>query len=766
MKSVFITNSLSANSNTEILSLLLNSLSGDLTVRSVLPEELLKSVKRELWKYDHLIISGEFSDSDEFTALCDRYFSNEEIFSPDGEFMGCVAKPKATTIAVLPKSTNAARIFIEQNFSPININYGFEHFISKTVYVASTDEQNIKQTISEFENTENPTVIVKCHKLFTEISITAFGNTEEKAQEALDSATEKIALLLGDDVFSTDTPHIEQAAVNLLINKSLKIATAESCTGGQISKMITAVPNSSSIFEIGIASYSNRIKRHALSVPKEILENYGAISRQTAAYMALGAKRLGSADIGIGITGVAGPSSSEGHPVGTVFIALCAGEHFWVRGLKLSPISTRSEVRDAACFAAFDLIRRYAECYPRVLPDGSTDINTLKVLYEQPHFINSSLLFMKEDLGEYLKQEKAAEEIDTTEPAEDFDFNAFGSFGTSSTPLEELRKKVIKEHRAKPKFEIPDIKSYFKNLRDRMFTTTDIKGFVLEYFYKIGVLILVSAMALVSIMSVNVFVQITNNRKAIEEIRPLWSGVEIKDTDGMLVDFKNIQKTNEQIDGWISVPNSNINNPVCSYTENDFYSTHNHKGAQIDYGSLYYAFPTDTKALPKNVVIYGNNANDGSLFADLIKYKNHNFASEAQIITFATPYDISYYQVFSVMIATDNPAHDTSGNYFDFTKSEFETEIEFNLWISEAKVRSIYDCTISVGSHNSLLTLVTDTDDFSSSKLVVIARKLETDAASPYTFSVNTAPKFPAIWYQLHKLENPYVYYISQNTAN
>lgn len=766
MKSVFITNSLIPNSNTEILSLLLNSLSGDLTVRSVLPEELPKVIRRELWKFDYVIISGEFSNSDEFTDVCDKYFPDEQLFSQEGEFMGFIARPKSATLAVLPKSTNGARIFIAQNLSPVNINYGFEHFINKTVYVASTDEQNIKQTISEFENTENPTVTVKRHSLYTEISITSFGNTEEMADGIMKNATEKISLLLGDDVFSAETPFIEQATIDLLIAKGLKIATAESCTGGQISKMITAVPNSSSIFEIGIASYSNRIKQHALSVPKEILQNYGAISKQTAAYMALGAKRLGSADIGIGITGVAGPSSSEGHPVGTVFIALAAGENFWIRKLELSPLSTRSEVRNAACFTAFDLIRRYAECYPRVLPEGSTDINDLSVLYEQPHYINSSLLFMKEDLGEYLEQEKAAEVIEETEVVEEFDFNSFGSFGTTSTPLEALRKKVIKEHRAKPKFELPDIKAYFTSLRDRMFNATDIKGFVLDYFYKIAVLILVSAMALVSIMSANIFVQISDNRKAIEEIRPLWSGVEIKNTDGILVDFKNINKVNDQIGGWLSIPNSNINNPVCNYTEDDFYKTHNHKDKPSDYGSLYFASPTDTKALSKNTVIYGDNASDGSLFADLLKYKDHNFAKEAQIITFATPYDISYYQVFSVMITTDNPAHDTAGSYFDFTKTKFESEIELNLWISEAKLRSIYDCTISVGSLNSLLTLVTDTDDFSSSKLVVIARKLEMTSDAPYTFAVNTTPKFPAIWYRLHKLDNPYVYYISKNTDN
>ncbi|MBR3961652.1 MAG: nicotinamide-nucleotide amidohydrolase family protein, partial [Clostridia bacterium] len=281
MKSVFITNSLISNSNTEILSLLLNSLSGDLTVRSVLPEELPKVIRRELWKFDYVIISGEFSNSDEFTDVCDKYFPDEQLFSQEGEFMGFIARPKSATLAVLPKSTNGARIFIAQNLSPVNLNYGFEHFINKTVYVASTDEQNIKQTISEFENTENPTVTVKRHSLYTEISITAFGNTEEMADGIMKNATEKISLLLGDDVFSAETPFIEQATIDLLIAKGLKIATAESCTGGQISKMITAVPNSSSIFEIGIASYSNRIKQHALSVPKEILQNYGAISKQT-----------------------------------------------------------------------------------------------------------------------------------------------------------------------------------------------------------------------------------------------------------------------------------------------------------------------------------------------------------------------------------------------------------------------------------------------------------------------------------------------------
>ncbi|MGP1361448.1 MAG: CinA family protein [Candidatus Fimenecus sp.] len=116
---------------------------------------------------------------------------------------------------------------------------------------------------------------------------------------------------------------IQNRLVMALKEKKLKIATAESCTGGLLSKLITDVSGASDVFDFGAVTYSNFMKTRVLGVKKETLEKYGAVSRETAIEMANGIRYFSEADIGVSITGIAGPDSdSTDKPVGLVFIGI------------------------------------------------------------------------------------------------------------------------------------------------------------------------------------------------------------------------------------------------------------------------------------------------------------------------------------------------------------------------------------------------------------------------------------------------------------
>ncbi|MBQ1546127.1 MAG: CinA family protein [Clostridia bacterium] len=118
---------------------------------------------------------------------------------------------------------------------------------------------------------------------------------------------------------------IERQLVELLTQKNMKIATAESCTGGMISELITNIAGASAVLELGVCSYSNRIKNQVLGVPQEILDEYTELSTQTAEEMAKGVMRLSGADIAVSTTGLAGPGGgTEEDPVGTVYVALAS----------------------------------------------------------------------------------------------------------------------------------------------------------------------------------------------------------------------------------------------------------------------------------------------------------------------------------------------------------------------------------------------------------------------------------------------------------
>jgi nicotinamide-nucleotide amidase len=111
--------------------------------------------------------------------------------------------------------------------------------------------------------------------------------------------------------------------VALLLEKELKIATAESCTGGLISKSLTDIAGSSDWFECGFVTYSNAAKTNMIGVPESVISEYGAVSEAVANAMANGALRYSVADCSIAVTGIAGPTgSSPGKPVGTVWIAV------------------------------------------------------------------------------------------------------------------------------------------------------------------------------------------------------------------------------------------------------------------------------------------------------------------------------------------------------------------------------------------------------------------------------------------------------------
>ena len=127
---------------------------------------------------------------------------------------------------------------------------------------------------------------------------------------------------------------IEKQTVELLKSKKLKLATAESCTGGLISKRITDVSGSSEVFEGGVVCYSNRFKENVLGVSPETLKKYGAVSRETAREMVKGVLSLTKADLAVAVTGIAGPSSDDTNkPVGLVYIAVSDGKSTIVKKL-------------------------------------------------------------------------------------------------------------------------------------------------------------------------------------------------------------------------------------------------------------------------------------------------------------------------------------------------------------------------------------------------------------------------------------------------
>jgi len=142
--------------------------------------------------------------------------------------------------------------------------------------------------------------------------------------------------------------------IEKLKEKKLKLITAESCTGGLIASTLTTIPGSSKVYDRGFVTYSNEAKTELLGVPKDLIEKYGAVSREVAEAMARGACREGRQDIAIAATGIAGPETSEHKPVGLVYLAICYQGK--TRVLENHLTGTRIEIQTETVARAFDLV--------------------------------------------------------------------------------------------------------------------------------------------------------------------------------------------------------------------------------------------------------------------------------------------------------------------------------------------------------------------------------------------------------------------------
>jgi nicotinamide-nucleotide amidase len=184
------------------------------------------------------------------------------------------------------------------------------------------------------------------------VRITVKADDEDRARKLLDDEERVVRGILGDIVFGVDDETMEHAVAKELVRQGLTLAVGESLTGGLVSSRLVNVPGASGWFRGGIVSYATDVKYDVLGVPEGPV-----VTSEAAAAMAEGARRRLGADIGLGVTGVAGPDEQEGQRPGTVFMAVAMGDGEPVVARARLP-GDRDRVRQFACISLLDLLRR------------------------------------------------------------------------------------------------------------------------------------------------------------------------------------------------------------------------------------------------------------------------------------------------------------------------------------------------------------------------------------------------------------------------
>lgn len=277
----------------------------------------------------------------------------------NGTAPGLAMEKDSKHILLLPGPPRELKPMFFESAVPYLRQFSDKVIISHNIRTFGIGESAMAEIVSDLLELKNPTVAPYAKDGEALLRVTAMADDEEQAEKLCEPIIADIEKRLGNYIYGVDVKSIEEAVVELLKKNNLKVATAESCTGGLISKRIVDIPGASGVFDCGIVSYSNDIKQKVLGVSTDDLQKHGAVSEQVAKQMAQGALKVSGADIAVSVTGIAGPDN-EGtlKPAGLVYIGLADKENVWVKKLNTGR-KDRDYNRYVSASNALNMVRLY-----------------------------------------------------------------------------------------------------------------------------------------------------------------------------------------------------------------------------------------------------------------------------------------------------------------------------------------------------------------------------------------------------------------------
>lgn len=281
------------------------------------------------------------------------------IDNDNGTAPGYIVETDGKVIILLPGPPNEMIPMFEQKIFPYLRNKQSKIFVSRMIKICGIGESKAETEIIDLINSQsNPTIAPYAKSGEVHFRITAAADNTMEADKLLEPMVQKLYDRFGNNIYTTNEEEsLEDVVVKLLQDKGYTVATAESCTGGLLTGTLVNVPGVSEVLKEGFITYSNEAKMKYLGVKQETLQNYGAVSYQTAEEMAIGAATAAHADAALAITGIAGPDGgTEEKPVGLVYIGCYTKNKVVVKELQL--LGNRRKIRETTVIYALDLLRR------------------------------------------------------------------------------------------------------------------------------------------------------------------------------------------------------------------------------------------------------------------------------------------------------------------------------------------------------------------------------------------------------------------------
>lgn len=279
------------------------------------------------------------------------------IENNNGTAPGCIMDNGSNIIVMLPGPPSEMAPMFEDTVIPYLISKSGYKIVSKYLRAFGIGESQLENTIMDLiDGQDKVTIATYAKEGEVTIRLTSKSETEEAAISEIEPYEKEIISRLHGAVYSTENEELEEVAAKLLMEKNISISFAESCTGGLISSRLTRIPGISKVFNCAVVSYSNESKIKSLGVKRDTIEKYGAVSRETAVEMAEGIRKNTGTDIGVAVTGIAGPDGGTVEkPVGLVYLALC--DKFGTQCRELKLWGGRERIRNMTSLHAFNMIR-------------------------------------------------------------------------------------------------------------------------------------------------------------------------------------------------------------------------------------------------------------------------------------------------------------------------------------------------------------------------------------------------------------------------
>lgn len=314
--------------------------------------DILEALKARFARYNRVMAEVNAKQAD-------RIEGAEILANPRGSAPGQAVEEKGKMLFLLPGPPREMEPMFDSQVLPrILEKAGGTVFRTRVIRIAAMGESEVEQLVAPiYTGFQNPRTTILGGAGEVELHLTAHGTSSSEAEARVEELTSRIRQVLPGRIYSEDGRGLPEVVGNLFRERGLTVAIAESCTGGLLSAVLTEVPGASAFLDRGFVTYSNVAKVELLGIDPALIEAHGAVSEAVARAMAEGARKRAGAQIGVGITGIAGPDGGTPEkPVGLVYVALsgAAGE----RVSRARYPGDRERIRRQATQTALEMLRR------------------------------------------------------------------------------------------------------------------------------------------------------------------------------------------------------------------------------------------------------------------------------------------------------------------------------------------------------------------------------------------------------------------------